>query len=40
MRTFPRFNADHVVAGVIVVTVIVLLSLFVNGNWVFPVLGR
>ncbi len=36
MKTMSKLGADRIVAGAIIVTIIVLITMYVNGTWTFP----
>ena len=36
MKSMSKFGADRIVAGAIIVTIIVLITMYINGTWTFP----
>ncbi len=36
MKSMSKFGADRIVAGAIIVTIVVLITMYVNGSWTFP----
>ncbi len=36
MKSTSKFAPDRIVAGAIIVTIIVLITMYANGTWAFP----
>jgi len=36
MKSMSKFGADRIVAGAIIITIIVLITMYLNGRWTFP----
>ena len=36
MKSMSKFGADRIVAGVIVVTIIALIAMYLYGTWTLP----
>ena len=36
MKSMSKFGADRIVAGAIIITIIVLITMYLNDTWTFP----
>ena len=36
MKSMSKFGADRIVAGAIITTIIVLITMYLNDTWAFP----
>ena len=36
MKSMSKFGADRIVAGAIIITIIVLITMYITGTWAFP----